>query len=165
MFSCRDKCVVVDRPTAAEGVISVIINRTIPTTTISPILPLVNEEVGVPQPTEGLSSSEFIPSSFPRPPIGINTPSAIFEVPTRPPDFDQNINVSSSTFSSTHEFLAQYTPVWAVGVAIVIAVVCIGLNVVLVSAFCCYKRHKNRMRSENFTHIKAPTLHAFNPAT
>lgn len=30
MFSCRDKCVVVDRPTAAEGVISVIINRTAP---------------------------------------------------------------------------------------------------------------------------------------
>ena len=135
------------------------------TTTPSAILPISIEELGTLQLMTSSLPPEVIPSSFPRPPVGLNSQSGPLNAPTTSPDFVTSSNINSSTVSLTHQFLSQYTPVWAVGIAIVIAVVCIGLNLVLVSAFCCYKRHKNRMRSENFTHIKTPTLHAFNPAT
>uniref|UniRef100_A0A914YIK7 Uncharacterized protein n=1 Tax=Panagrolaimus superbus TaxID=310955 RepID=A0A914YIK7_9BILA len=157
MFSCNEKCVVVDRPTAAEGVISVIINKTnivspsfsqttFSTTTLATILLPNDEEAETQLPP-------IIPSTFPRPPEGFS--------------FGRNstsATTNSTMPSSTRSALSGIFPIWVVGLAIVIAVVCIGVNVVLLSAFCCYKRHKHRMRSENFT-IKPATLHAFNPTT
>uniref|UniRef100_A0A7E4VTM2 MANEC domain-containing protein n=1 Tax=Panagrellus redivivus TaxID=6233 RepID=A0A7E4VTM2_PANRE len=185
MFSCEGKCVVVDRPSAAEGVVSVVINKT--STETRATAEAQGTPINAPDTTEGVflpsSSNEgpstmapdSIPITFPRPPdmlSGDNNGNIVTEsMPSASPNNTYNGTVSShrtnsSTISSTHIFLSKYTPIWAVGIAIVVAVVCIGVNVVLVSAFCCYKRHKNRMRSETFTpHIKAPTLHAFNPST
>uniref|UniRef100_A0AC34QKY8 MANSC domain-containing protein n=1 Tax=Panagrolaimus sp. JU765 TaxID=591449 RepID=A0AC34QKY8_9BILA len=59
MFSCRENCVVVDRPSAAEGVVSVIINRAIPTstTTLAAILPLTSHSGDVPPATNWPSES------------------------------------------------------------------------------------------------------------
>uniref|UniRef100_A0A1I7W7J5 G domain-containing protein n=1 Tax=Heterorhabditis bacteriophora TaxID=37862 RepID=A0A1I7W7J5_HETBA len=46
-------------------------------------------------------------------------------------------------------------PVWAVGLAIVIAVVCVGLNLGLLSAYICYRRQKARKQSANISTVKA----------
>jgi hypothetical protein len=167
LFKCNERCVVVDRPSAAEGVISVIINKTnaassisfsqgTPSTTLTSLLLPNDEEAETQLPP-------IIPSTFPRPPEGLP--------PERNLTFTSNGSYSSpvhasntTTPSSTRSALNAIFPIWVVGLAIVIAVVCIGVNVVLLSAFCCYKRHKTRMRSENFN-LKPPTLHAFNPTT
>ncbi|CAJ0960715.1 unnamed protein product, partial [Mesorhabditis belari] len=55
-------------------------------------------------------------------------------------------------------------PVWAVGLAIVIAVCCVGLSLGLLSAYICYRRQKNRKQRAEITQPKMPTLHAFNTA-
>ncbi|VDO18470.1 unnamed protein product [Heligmosomoides polygyrus] len=54
-------------------------------------------------------------------------------------------------------------PVWAVGLAIVIAVVCVGLNLGLLSAYICYRRQRSRKQTSQITVNKGPTLHAYNP--
>jgi hypothetical protein len=169
MFSCNEKCVVVDRPTAAEGVISVIINKT---TTVVSSLPLSQGITSTTLASILLPNIEetetqlppIIPSTFPRPPEGFSSgrnSTAINDGSSLP---STSSTKNSTMPSSTRSALSGIFPIWVVGLAIVIAVCCIGVNVVLLSAFCCYKRHKHRMRSENFT-IKPATLHAFNPTT
>ncbi|KAI1726929.1 MANEC domain-containing protein [Ditylenchus destructor] len=64
------------------------------------------------------------------------------------------------------------TPVWAIGLAIVIGVVCGGLSLALIGAYLCYRRQRSRMRTTHInnpvglksnTPISGPRLHAFNP--
>ncbi|PAV67308.1 hypothetical protein WR25_15190 [Diploscapter pachys] len=55
-------------------------------------------------------------------------------------------------------------PYWIIGLAIIIALVCVGLNLGLLSAYICYRRQKSRKQKAHITSIKAPTLHAYNHA-
>uniref|UniRef100_A0A914HFH1 MANSC domain-containing protein n=1 Tax=Globodera rostochiensis TaxID=31243 RepID=A0A914HFH1_GLORO len=69
-----------------------------------------------------------------------------------------------NTWDERFPLRANATPVWAIGLAIVITVVCLGLLATLLCAFLCYRRHKLRMRTLEFNGPKKmPTLHAFNP--
>ncbi|KAL3104325.1 hypothetical protein niasHT_029110 [Heterodera trifolii] len=69
------------------------------------------------------------------------------------------------TWDERFPLRAETTPVWAIGLAIVITVICLGLIASLFCAFLCYRRHKLRMRTLEFTGPKKmPTLHAFNPS-
>ncbi|KAI6203769.1 hypothetical protein M3Y94_00594800 [Aphelenchoides besseyi] len=67
----------------------------------------------------------------------------------------------SSTIASA-SFLAELTPIWVVGIAIVILVVCLGISMTVISIWLCYRRQKAKMRSVPIS-IKAPALSAFNP--
>ncbi|KAL3091192.1 hypothetical protein niasHT_028434 [Heterodera trifolii] len=69
------------------------------------------------------------------------------------------------TWDERFPLRAEITPVWAIGLAIVITVICLSLIASLFCAFLCYRRHKLRMRTLDFTGPKKmPTLHAFNPS-
>uniref|UniRef100_A0A183BVE2 Uncharacterized protein n=1 Tax=Globodera pallida TaxID=36090 RepID=A0A183BVE2_GLOPA len=70
-----------------------------------------------------------------------------------------------NTWDERFPLRANATPVWAIGLSIVITVVCLGLLATLLCAFLCYRRHKLRMRTLEFNGgpKKMPTLHAFNP--
>lgn len=70
---------------------------------------------------------------------------------------------ASTSFTESIVTKVSLTPVWAVGLAIVLVVVCVGTNMALLSAYFCYRRQRTRTRSAPISSIKAPTLHAFNP--
>uniref|UniRef100_A0AAF5Q0Z3 Uncharacterized protein n=1 Tax=Wuchereria bancrofti TaxID=6293 RepID=A0AAF5Q0Z3_WUCBA len=55
----------------------------------------------------------------------------------------------------------KLTPVWAIGLIIVASVLCIGFNIILISAYICWQRKKNYKRKAHISTIT--TLHAFNP--
>ncbi|CAI4222521.1 unnamed protein product [Auanema sp. JU1783] len=91
-------------------------------------------------------------------------------------DSSAEISGSSTTYRPDLQFNAEFStnrpygephslaPVWAVGLAIVIAVVCVGLNLSLLSAYICYRRKQSRKQTAQISTIKGPTLHAYNPA-
>ncbi|KAE9421677.1 hypothetical protein Angca_000116 [Angiostrongylus cantonensis] len=54
-------------------------------------------------------------------------------------------------------------PVWAVGLGIVIAVTCVGLNLGLLSAYICYRRQRSHKHIAHISANKGPRLHAYNP--
>ncbi|CAD6194758.1 unnamed protein product [Caenorhabditis auriculariae] len=60
---------------------------------------------------------------------------------------------------------SRLTPIWVLAIAISVAVVCVGLNVALFLAYCCYCRRKRRSQKAHISTPKAgPTLHAYNPS-
>ncbi|KIH66308.1 hypothetical protein ANCDUO_03363 [Ancylostoma duodenale] len=70
---------------------------------------------------------------------------------------------TTSEKASERSVQHSLAPVWAVGLAIVIAVVCVGLNLGLLSAYICYRRQKSRKQTAQISANKGPTLHAYNP--
>lgn len=56
---------------------------------------------------------------------------------------------------------AEMTPIWVIGLIIVVAVLCIGLNVGLISAYICWRRQRALKQKAHISTIN--TLHAFNP--
>ncbi|KHN87163.1 hypothetical protein Tcan_06606 [Toxocara canis] len=57
---------------------------------------------------------------------------------------------------------SKFTPIWAVGLVIIVAVLCVGLNVGVISAYVCWRKQKARTQKANISTIN--TLHAFNPS-
>lgn len=53
------------------------------------------------------------------------------------------------------------TPIWTISLIAVVSVLCIGLNIALISAYICWRRKKSRKRKAHISTIT--TLHAFNP--
>nr|CDJ98239.1 Hypothetical protein CBG11990 [Haemonchus contortus] len=141
LVRCRDHCLMSERTENTDGLISVIINRTqseLPSPTNSSLIDVVVV-------TETLDRGTIAPSTD----AGDHNPEATtFLAPIRPTD---RIETGS------------LAPIWAVGVAIVIAVVCIGLNLGLLSAYICYRRKRSRKQTAQITINKGPTLHAYNP--
>uniref|UniRef100_A0A8R1XN87 Seven cysteines N-terminal domain-containing protein n=1 Tax=Onchocerca volvulus TaxID=6282 RepID=A0A8R1XN87_ONCVO len=60
-----------------------------------------------------------------------------------------------------YHFLSIVTPIWAIGLVIIVSVLCIGFNIVLISGYICWRRKKNQKRKARISTITA--LHAFNP--
>ncbi|CAI2303185.1 unnamed protein product [Caenorhabditis sp. 36 PRJEB53466] len=61
------------------------------------------------------------------------------------------------------EVRAALTPFWVLAVAIGVAAICVGLNVTLCVAYCCYCRRKKRSQKAHISTVKGgPTLHAYN---
>ncbi|CCD72576.2 MANSC domain-containing protein [Caenorhabditis elegans] len=71
---------------------------------------------------------------------------------------------STTKSSYIPEIRAALTPFWVLAVAIGVAAICVGLNVTLCVAYCCYCRRKKRSQKAHISTVKGgPTLHAFNP--
>ncbi|CAG9531295.1 unnamed protein product [Cercopithifilaria johnstoni] len=58
-------------------------------------------------------------------------------------------------------FTSKLTPIWAIALIIVASVLCIGFNVVVISAYICWRKKKSHKRKAHISTITA--LHAFNP--
>ncbi|VDK44834.1 unnamed protein product [Anisakis simplex] len=56
----------------------------------------------------------------------------------------------------------EYTSIWVIALVIIVAVLCVGLNVGLISAYVCWRRQKSRKQKAHICTIN--TLHAFNPS-
>ncbi|CAI5439117.1 unnamed protein product [Caenorhabditis angaria] len=71
--------------------------------------------------------------------------------------------MSLSNSTTPYEFKAALTPFWVLAIAITVAAVCIGLNLTLCLAYCCYCRRKKRSQKAQISTVKGgPTLHAYN---
>ncbi|KAJ1351605.1 hypothetical protein KIN20_007690 [Parelaphostrongylus tenuis] len=73
---------------------------------------------------------------------------------------------SAAPMTSTEKnslMTGTFAPVWAVGLAVVIAVACVGLNLGLLSAYICYRRQNSHKHSAQIFANKGPRLHAYNP--
>ncbi|KAK0424189.1 hypothetical protein QR680_008537 [Steinernema hermaphroditum] len=61
---------------------------------------------------------------------------------------------------------SEVVPIWVIGIAIIVVIVCIGLNVGLLGAYLCYRRRRNKRHTAQISGgMKSATLHAFNPST
>ncbi|KAM3722231.1 Inositol polyphosphate 1-phosphatase [Dirofilaria immitis] len=67
----------------------------------------------------------------------------------------------TNTDTFPHDFFSVFTPIWAIGLVIIASVLCVGFNIVLISAYICWRRKKNQKRKARIATITA--LHAFNP--
>lgn len=58
---------------------------------------------------------------------------------------------------------ASTAPAWAIGLAIVIAVVCTGLNLGMLTAYLCHRRYERNKSSQNLSSVarNVETLHAY----
>ncbi|EYC32499.1 hypothetical protein Y032_0003g1615 [Ancylostoma ceylanicum] len=141
LVACRgDSCEMNQRAEYSDGLISVLINRT----QMQPILDtnvtlLENATTTIQSTTSTTSTMAPLPA----------TTAAITE--------------TTSEKASERSVPQSLAPVWAVGLAIVIAVVCVGLNLGLLSAYICYRRQKSRKQTAQISANKGPTLHAYNP--
>ncbi|KAK5973527.1 hypothetical protein GCK32_002355 [Trichostrongylus colubriformis] len=138
-----------ERAEYTDGLISVLINRTqMQTETSTPTNSSFIEEIAaVPLDSSSITSLPSLPSL------------------STLPGSDESIGDTSTTIKPTAQVeTGSLAPLWAVGVAIVIAVVCVGLNLGLLSAYICYRRKRSRKQTAQITINKGPTLHAYNPA-
>ncbi|VDK82972.1 unnamed protein product [Litomosoides sigmodontis] len=70
-------------------------------------------------------------------------------------------DIKSLTSKVADTFSSNLTPIWAIALIIVASVLCVGFNVVLISACICWNRRKNHKRKAHISTITA--LRAFNP--
>uniref|UniRef100_A0A915DW88 Uncharacterized protein n=1 Tax=Ditylenchus dipsaci TaxID=166011 RepID=A0A915DW88_9BILA len=104
-------------------------------------------------------------SSAPSAAIGRVLPVGDDNIPQEQDNNSWSSTTSTPDDSSFPVHVGELAPVWAVGLAIVVGVVCGGLSLALIGAYLCYRRQRSRMRTAEINTIKAPTLHAFNPQT
>ncbi|KAL6731924.1 hypothetical protein Aduo_002742 [Ancylostoma duodenale] len=140
LVACRGDCEMNQRAEYSDGLISVLINRTQVEPTVYTNLTLPDSATTTPTSTTSTSTS--------------TTPS-----PTTTAEMMETTSEKALERSVQHSL----APVWAVGLAIVIAVVCVGLNLGLLSAYICYRRQKSRKQTAQISANKGPTLHAYNP--
>jgi hypothetical protein len=193
MFKCSGEiasCAVSEELAANDGVLSVqIVNRTsAPTENIEnndftpSALPIAGtkEDGDVNRTLKGSNSDPhgiILPvghvndddelgkeSSHPPPPVGIITGAAVFASSTE--KSPSSTPSEGDPLRATREELA---PIWAIGLAIIVAIVCLGTNIALLCSYLCYRRRRVRMQGSDISRVgglgvKAPTLHAFNPS-
>ncbi|CAJ0566927.1 unnamed protein product, partial [Mesorhabditis spiculigera] len=165
LVGCRGgDCLLAPKGNFNDGVLSVVLKRDGPTQTTPQLAGTAGMDsdgrlIGAPAatPKYTTAASITIPEFF-TPSRASSGDFSGFEISSTttvppPPDYDHNEKLSRAL-----------QPVWAVGLAIVIAVVCVGLSLGLLSAYICYKRQKNRKQRAEITRPKLPTLHAFNTA-
>ncbi|CAJ0593726.1 unnamed protein product [Cylicocyclus nassatus] len=148
LVACRgESCEMNERAEYSDGLISVLIDRTQVEPTVSANFSLLHSTTVA---FDATTTDAFETSS---PIYSTVTPFGSSTVP-----FEEN------TTTATHKASSMaLAPVWAVGLAIVIAVVCVGLNLGLLSAYICYRRQNSRKHTMQITANKGPTLHAYNP--
>ncbi|WKX92092.1 hypothetical protein Q1695_010264 [Nippostrongylus brasiliensis] len=151
LVGCRDDCALNERAEYTDGLVSVLINRTQPSPS--------NQSQSSSQ-VEGASSSSTVTGSATTTTTGSASGDDLSAVVTATIPITSTTSTNSS--SNAGISAASLAPVWAVALAIGIAVLCVGLNLGLLSAYICYRRKRSRKRTAHFTANKGPTLHAYN---
>ncbi|TKR93328.1 hypothetical protein L596_007806 [Steinernema carpocapsae] len=131
------RCELSEKSVLTKGIISVLINRTKRT----------DEE-----------SASSAASAFTASPTSLK------------PDSTSSSSVERDTTPEPANLLDRFVrfevaPIWVIGVAIVVVIVCIGLNIGLLTAYLCYRRRRNKRHTAQISGgaHKSTTLHAFNP--
>lgn len=82
--------------------------------------------------------------------------------------YDARTSSSSSSgqrnqTSAVEVLSASVAPAWAIGLAIVIAVVCTGLNLGMLAAYLCHRRYERNKFTHNLASVarNVETLHAY----
>ncbi|VDM82785.1 unnamed protein product, partial [Strongylus vulgaris] len=143
LVACRgDSCDVNERAEYNDGLISVLINRTQVTSSREllgnaafPFAPcLFTTEAQEVEPTASANFSLVHSTTLT---LGALSSTYVTVAPIAS-------STAGVTEPTTQRASMALAPVWAVGLAIVIAVVCVGLNLGLLSAYICYRRQKSR---------------------
>uniref|UniRef100_A0A1I7Y745 MANEC domain-containing protein n=1 Tax=Steinernema glaseri TaxID=37863 RepID=A0A1I7Y745_9BILA len=129
-------CTLNDKNVLTEGILSVFVNRTSEATTLRPAVLPSND-----------SSEEPTSAAVTSPPVEMQTTPEPWNL------LDRFVR-------------SEVVPIWVIGIAIIVVIVCIGLNVGLLGAYLCYRRRRNKRHTAQISGgMKSATLHAFNPTT
>jgi len=183
MFKCSggsESCSVTDELAASDGVLSVqIVNRhpAVVSSTTAEAEPTSTTTTATTEEDDNRTLKNSTPASSHSLggilPIGrVHDEEAGLATTEETPSVRGIIISSTVTTRSSDESFPlrpELAPVWAVSLAVVVAIVCVGMNIALLGAYLCYRRQRTRaMRGSDGINrgvggIKAPTLHAFNP--
>uniref|UniRef100_A0A0K0F923 Apple domain-containing protein n=1 Tax=Strongyloides venezuelensis TaxID=75913 RepID=A0A0K0F923_STRVS len=133
-----NNCLLIDASEQSIGVVSIVISRDISQIIPENTLPINNTtEKDFLTPITIEAVPETVNSTTP------HSVSGIFITPAN----------SNETFA----------PVWIIGIAVIITIVCVGSNLMFFVIYFCYRRSRRLRHTAEITTIKTPTLHAFNP--